>query len=910
MDDQEIFHDAIESASENFNENHIVSQIDHDVSEVDHNDSEEKNHFVDKLIKNFNQKIAKCQNLNTFEEKNNEFNEQIKVLNEKNDDAQTKVFQEQLKVKHVVIDTHVECQAQYAKLEEERYEHMIRYSALCDNDKQHRKKIDEQEMLFDKMSRQLVEMNNNVLRLQEKILEKETKFLELEECVRNKDLEIEKCLERLNDCDNKLHKIEKTHKTIHMVMPSKDKLYNGQKRIGFENPTYFCKAKGLRPSLYDERVIGLGYTLMFITHSNEVLEIEKFKRARENKIEFAYDYGNRNASYVNEKINFLDDYFQDIINPDFDKIDSPFHVRRPKYIGVIWKKKGSSNTSNVDISSVSISKLNKDVKRYSLKDLLSCNNSHHVDTKSAYACNDAMNVFCNSRLYSSCDVNDLFVFDDVSIRKSQVSKMPFRKKPRDSLNVRSKSNSNKSLPRTVYRWLPKLQQLAELVAKWIPKVKPQIDKISKTPNSSGPIFKWVPKVSLMSLVFYLFQIVQICLWIIDLGCSKHMTGNRALLTNFVEKFRETVLFGNNDFTEIVGYRDVVIRSMMIKKVYYVKDLLTDDRSSNLYTIALNKITSNSSACSLAKASSSQSWLWHQRLSHLNFATINNLVKNNLVRGLPKIKFEKDHLCSACEQGKIHQIHHKSKTAFASNKPLYLLHMDLCGPIRVESINRKRYVLVVVDDYSRYTWVFFLHSKDKASEVIISFIKKTQVNLQLQNATAKWCRGKEESNLSQSCKNYAYIKVYVGQPPSFVSKQYPDHVYALDKALYGLKQAPRACRIVYNSTAESEYVVVSGCCAQVLWMRTQLTDYGFFYDKVPIYSDSKSAIAISCNPVHHTRTKHIDVRYHFIKDHVEKGTIELYFVGNEYQLADLFKKSLPEARFKFLVKKLGMMSHEK
>nr|GEW00165.1 putative reverse transcriptase domain-containing protein [Tanacetum cinerariifolium] len=190
-------------------------------SEVDHNDSEEKKHLVDKLIRNFNHKIAKCQKriekanqqskdlenqnkdlqdkydvlinqVNTFEEQNNKFNEQIKVLNEKNADflAQTEVLQDQLKVKHVVIDTHTECQAQYAKLEEERYEYMIRYSALCDNDKQHRKKIDEQEILFDKKSRQLVKMNNNMLRLQEKILEKETKISELEECVRNKDLEI------------------------------------------------------------------------------------------------------------------------------------------------------------------------------------------------------------------------------------------------------------------------------------------------------------------------------------------------------------------------------------------------------------------------------------------------------------------------------------------------------------------------------------------------------------------------------------------------------------------------------------------------------------------------------------------------------------------------------------------------
>nr|GEZ82753.1 hypothetical protein [Tanacetum cinerariifolium] len=198
-----------------------------------------------------------------------------------------------------------------------------------------------------------------------------------------------------------------------------------------------------------------------------------------------------------------------------------------------------------------------------------------------------------------------------------------------------------------------------------------------------------------------------------------MTGNRAVLTNFVEKFLGTVRFGNNDFDVFAGYGDVVIGSMTIKKVYYVEDgvdLLTGDRSSNLYTIALNEVASNSSTCLLAKASSSQSWLWYQH-----------------------------HLCSACEQGKIHRKHHKSKTAFASNKPLYLLHMDLCGLMRVQSINGKRYVLVVVDDYSRYTWVFFLHSKDEAYGVIISFIKKTQVNLQLQVQRVRTDNGTEFKN---------------------------------------------------------------------------------------------------------------------------------------------------------------------
>nr|GEX44825.1 uncharacterized mitochondrial protein AtMg00810-like [Tanacetum cinerariifolium] len=116
-----------------------------------------------------------------------------------------------------------------------------------------------------------------------------------------------------------------TNQTVHMIMPSKNNLYNGRKGIGFKNPSYFEKAKDLRPTLYDEKVIGLGYTLMFLIHSDEALKIKKFKRSRENKIDFAYDYGNLNASYVNEKINFEDDYFQEIINPDFEKIDSPFH---------------------------------------------------------------------------------------------------------------------------------------------------------------------------------------------------------------------------------------------------------------------------------------------------------------------------------------------------------------------------------------------------------------------------------------------------------------------------------------------------------------------------------------------------------------------------------------------------------
>nr|GEW66390.1 retrovirus-related Pol polyprotein from transposon TNT 1-94 [Tanacetum cinerariifolium] len=115
------------------------------------------------------------------------------------------------------------------------------------------------------------------------------------------------------------------------------------------------------------------------------------------------------------------------------------------------------------------------------------------------------------------------------------------------------------------------------------------------------------------------------------------------------------------------------------------------------------------------------------------------------------------------------------------------------------------------------------------------------------------------------------------------------------------------RLYVLSTAEAEYVSLSACCAQVLWMRTLLTDYGFYFKKIPIYCDSKSTIAISCNAVQHSRTKHIAVRYHFIKEHVEKGTIELYFVKTDYQLANLFTKALPIDQFNYLVRRLVLVA---
>ncbi|GKC55941.1 retrovirus-related pol polyprotein from transposon TNT 1-94 [Tanacetum coccineum] len=110
-----------------------------------------------------------------------------------------------------------------------------------------------------------------------------------------------------------------------------------------------------------------------------------------------------------------------------------------------------------------------------------------------------------------------------------------------------------------------------------------------------------------------------------------------------------------------------------------------------------------------------------------------------------------------------------------------------------------------------------------------------------------------------------------------------------------------------SSTEAEYIALSGCCAQILWMHSQLTNYGFQFNKIPLYCDNTSAIALCCNNVQYSREKHIDVRYHFIKDQVENGIVELYFFRTEYQLSDIFTKPLPRERFNFLIEKLGMKS---
>ncbi|GKB24447.1 retrovirus-related pol polyprotein from transposon TNT 1-94, partial [Tanacetum coccineum] len=343
----------------------------------------------------------------------------------------------------------------------------------------------------------------------------------------------------------------------------------------------------------------------------------------------------------------------------------------------------------------------------------------------------------------------------------------------ESTITNSKSYYRMLYEKTNKAWKWWIEQQCPSGYKWVPKTKK----------------KWVPKVrneNLQKRVSFaidnasrITNIVQLILFIVDSGCTKHMTGNLSLLCNFVEKYLGTVRFGNDQFAPILGYGDLVQGNITIKRVYYVEGLnhnlfsvgqfydadlevafwksmcfvrdlqgnglLTNNCGTDLYIISLQETTSSTPICLMAKASPTQAWLWHRRLSHLNFDYINLLSKKDVVIGLPKLKYVKDQLCSSCEVSKAKRSSFKSKTVPSSKGRLNLLHMDLCGPMRVASINGKKYILVIVDDYSRYTWTLFLRSKDETPEVLKEFLTMIQRNLQAPVISVRTDRGTEFLN---------------------------------------------------------------------------------------------------------------------------------------------------------------------
>ncbi|GJW53584.1 retrovirus-related pol polyprotein from transposon TNT 1-94 [Tanacetum coccineum] len=261
------------------------------------------------------------------------------------------------------------------------------------------------------------------------------------------------------------------------------------------------------------------------------------------------------------------------------------------------------------------------------------------------------------------------------------------------------------------------------------------------------------------------------------------------------------------------------------------DLLTGSRGNNLYTLSLGDMMASSPICLLSKALKTKSWLWHRRLSHLNFGTINHLARHGLVRGLPKLKFEKDHLCSACAMGKSKKKPHKPKSEDTNQEKLYLLHMDLCGPMRVASVNGKKYILVIVYDYSRFTWVKCLRSKDEAPDFIIKFLKMIQVRLKVPVRRIRTDNGTEFVN--QTLREY-YEKVGISHETSVARS--PQQNGFVERRNRTLIEAARTMLIYAKASlfiwAEA---VATACYTQnrsIIRLRHGKTPYELLHDKLP------------------------------------------------------------------------------
>ncbi|GKC07091.1 retrotransposon protein, putative, unclassified [Tanacetum coccineum] len=443
-----------------------------------------------------------------------------------------------------------------------------------------------------------------------------------------------------------------------------------------------------------------------------------------------------------------------VIAPGMYKVHTkPNQTRTPWLLQEIRKtnKRVSFSTRVIPTTSVSRPQL----KSNQLEDRVMSNNSqgkkqevedHRRNFKfsnnktSVTACNDSLNaktsnvnfvcVTCGKCVLN--DNHDLCVLHYINGMNSRTRRLG-SKNPLLCISTREPNhNVNQSVCKTSSK--KKTVATDSTVKKSRHITRKLYEQVSKTcswwyPKYTPPGYNWKPKSQIGNVnpniskhgasIAIPPQLVEIILFIVDSGCSKHMTRNLKLLTKFVEKFLGTVKFGNDQIAPILGYGDLVQGTITIKRVYYVEranhnlffvgqfcdadlevafrkstcyirdlkgnDLLTGSRSTDLYSITLLDSTTPNLIYLMAKETSSQAWLWHRRLSHLNFYTINLLSKNNIVNGLPKLKFVKDHLCSSCELGKAKRKSFHTKTTPSSKRRLQLLHMDLCGPMRVEAL---------------------------------------------------------------------------------------------------------------------------------------------------------------------------------------------------------------------------------
>ncbi|GJV17909.1 putative ribonuclease H-like domain-containing protein [Tanacetum coccineum] len=279
---------------------------------------------------------------------------------------------------------------------------------------------------------------------------------------------------------------------------------------------------------------------------------------------------------------------------------------------------------------------------------------------------------------------------------------------------------------------------------------------------SKSIMAWIPKKNL-NLLFYVQENPPQKEYkekvVIDSGCSRHMTGNKCYLDEYEDYDGGLVSFGDGE-GRIFGKVKIKTRTLDFKDVYFCKELkynlylMKVPRKDNIYSVELKSVVPiGDLTCLIAKATIDESNTWHRRLGHINFKTLNKLVKANLVKGLPLNIFENDHSCVACQKGKQHKASYKTKLVNSISNPLHMLHMDLFGLTNVKSLMKKSYCVVVTDDFSRFSWVFFLATKDETSGILKTFIIEIENQLDHKVKVIRSDNGTEFKNsiMNQFCE---------------------------------------------------------------------------------------------------------------------------------------------------------------
>nr|GEY55442.1 retrovirus-related Pol polyprotein from transposon TNT 1-94 [Tanacetum cinerariifolium] len=509
--------------------------------------------------------------------------------------------------------------------------------------------------------------------------------------------------------DNIVYKTGQSIQTLNML--------NNKCRTSFAKPEFFKKAQRANPCLYDIGCYNDNLALMLAPESDEVIRLEKESRSKLSDLIRPFDYNKLNNLY-------------DLFVPQREKSSEQRYFSERSRLSHTYVNNGNSkesfNKQTILLEKRMDESIPWDKKCKSSIEIFEVKTRINAGLEQFHKClNEEMVV--DLRYFNSLELQEYYYVDHMNA----------------ILGMYTELDEVTNLQCDYLELLEKCECLGKELSK------------SKMMSKS---FESVQKHAI-NLKLELQQ------------CKEKIKNDKLFKVNQTKDFckEREQYFEIQDLKAQLQDKGIVIRAVIIKRVYYVEGLNhnlfsvgqfcnadlevafwkstwyirnlkgnylhTGSRGTDLYSITLQDTDSLNPICLMAKATSSQAWLWHRRLSHLNFDTNNLLSKNDIVVGLPKLKFVKDHLCSSCKLEKAKRKSFHTKITPSSKRRLQLLHMDLCGPMRVASINGKRYVLVIVNDYSRYTWTHFLRSKDETPEVLIDFLRLVQRGLQAQTLHA-------------------------------------------------------------------------------------------------------------------------------------------------------------------------------